>query len=423
MRIAAALLAALLAAACGEEDLKRCAALRRADPVRALAHCNAALENRMIPAEKRAQLLIDRGALHADLKDWQRAITDLTQALALERIAPQSRLVATYQRGAARLQKGDLDGAIADLGDTLKLDPRHADAWANRALARRTKGDLDGAIADAGEALKLEPGHALALAQRDAGVDAFYRRSLTLLTKGDLDHALADVGRAIDLGLKSADAFNTRGWIRLQMNELDAAIEDFSLALALNDRHLLALGNRSRAFSLKKEHARTLADLEAIARLAPDAANYRGIAALDFYLGRYAESAAANSEALRRKPDDRYAALWRYLAQSRLGQAKEARAALIDATKPLPAGAWPAPVVEHYLGRLTELALLAAADDPDTKRRSEQLCEANFYAAMAKLLRKQKAQAMPQLRTAEKDCPRDFVEYDGAVAELKRLGK
>jgi lipoprotein NlpI len=167
------------------------------------------------------------------------------------------------------------------------------------------------------------------------------------------------------------------------------------------------------------DHARTLADLETLGRLAPESRNHRTIGLMHFYLGRYAESAAAMSEALRHAPGEHYAALWRYLAQSRLGQAREARAALTDAAKTLPAK-WPAAAVEHYLGRASEPAVFAAANDPDPKKRADQLCEANFYVAMARILRNQGAQAVPLLQAAEKDCPRDFAEYSGAVVELKR---
>lgn len=162
---------------------------------------------------------------------------------------------------------------------------------------------------------------------------------------------------------------------------------------------------------------RALVDLEAIAAVLPNEANYRSIGLFRYYLGQFPESAAALAQA---KPEDRYAAIWRYLAQMRAGQAKDARSALVEGSKTLTPGKWPAAVVNLYLGKATEPTMFAAAKHADPKTQADQVCEANFYAGALKLARNQQAQALP-LRAAEKGCPRDFVEYQGAVAELGRL--
>ena len=81
----------------------------------------------------------------------------------------------------------------------------------------------------------------------------------------------------IQLNPRLADAWNLRGWVRLRRGEFDAAIGELTRALALDPRHLAALVNRAAAWSAKKEHARTLADLEAIAQLLPANADFREI--------------------------------------------------------------------------------------------------------------------------------------------------
>jgi len=65
--------------------------------------------------------------------------------------------------------------------------------------------------------------------------------------------------------------------------------------------------------------------------------------------------------------------------------------------------------------------VLAAATDPDPRMQRENRCEANFYIAQWHLLRGQQAQALPLLNNAASDCPKHIVEYEGAVAELRRL--
>jgi hypothetical protein len=60
--------------------------------------------------------------------------------------------------------------------------------------------------------------------------------------------------------------------------------------------------------------------------------------------------------------------------------------------------------------------MVAAAIKPD------ELCEAQFYLGQWHLLRHERADSIEALRKAVEMCPKDFNEFAGAVAELKRLG-
>ena len=79
-------------------------------------------------------------------------------------------------RSAVKVDKGDLDGAIADDTKAIELNPNDADAYVNRGIAKRAKGDLDGAIADSTRAIELKPDDA----------DAYVLRSAAKVDKGDL---------------------------------------------------------------------------------------------------------------------------------------------------------------------------------------------------------------------------------------------
>ena len=72
---------------------------------------------------------------------------------------------ACYNRGDARSEKGDLDGALQDYTEAIRLQPDDAAAYYNRGAIRHEKGDLDGALQDYMEAIRLRPDYA----------DAYYR--------------------------------------------------------------------------------------------------------------------------------------------------------------------------------------------------------------------------------------------------------
>ena len=60
-------------------------------------------------------------------------------------------------RGGVWVEKGELDKAIADFDEAIRLDPRSARAYANRGVVWRKKSELDKALADFNEAIRLDP--------------------------------------------------------------------------------------------------------------------------------------------------------------------------------------------------------------------------------------------------------------------------
>ena len=83
--------------------------------------------------------------------------------------------------------------------------------------------------------------------------------------------------------------------------------------------------------------------------------------------------------------------------------------------------AWPAPIVKLFLGELTVEAVRAAADHPDPKTRTGQICEANFYAGEIARLAGTKPEAKRLFTLAAQDCPSTWIELEAATAELKAL--
>jgi tetratricopeptide (TPR) repeat protein len=129
-----------------------------------------------------------------------------------------------YERGEARAEKGDYEGAIADLSKAIEVDPKQARAYAERGWARRQMGDYDGAIADYNRAIELAPQVS----------SAYYdNRGLARLKKGDYGGAIADFTKVIELDPKHASAYVGRGTSRFYMGDHRGAIEDWQKAITL----------------------------------------------------------------------------------------------------------------------------------------------------------------------------------------------
>jgi tetratricopeptide (TPR) repeat protein len=94
-----------------------------------------------------------------------------------------------FVQGYAAQEKGDLDKAIADYTEAIRIDPAYTHAHYNRGLAYCRKGQWDKAIADCTEAIRLDP--------RYAG--SYHLRGHAYRMKGEPDKAQADFAKAKEL--------------------------------------------------------------------------------------------------------------------------------------------------------------------------------------------------------------------------------
>jgi tetratricopeptide (TPR) repeat protein len=145
--------------------------------------------------------------------------TKLLESAGLERY--YSRWVAYNNRAFAYSQTGELDRALADFAEAVRLNPKQADIYVSRAAVWKDKGQYDRAIADFDTAIRLAPKYAAAYSLRGAA----WR------LKGDIERALADQNRGIELNptaslirVERADTFR-------YMGDFDRAIADYDRAL------------------------------------------------------------------------------------------------------------------------------------------------------------------------------------------------
>lgn len=128
------------------------------------------------------------------------------------------------RRGIAYFRNGEIDRAVADYAEAIRLNPGATDAQYNRGRALLEKHAYSLAIQDFNQAIARNPRHALA---RNG-------RAWALFKSGNLPAALEDADQAIAVDSKYAPAYDTRAHIYEALGKREQAVADFRRALALD---------------------------------------------------------------------------------------------------------------------------------------------------------------------------------------------
>jgi tetratricopeptide (TPR) repeat protein len=307
---------------------------------------------------------------------WDQQITNCTNAIRSGKYAGADIAWAYYNRAIAYHRgRRDLDRAMEDYDEAIRLDPSKATYHNNRAIAYRAKGELDLAIADYDHAIRLDPQH--------------------------------------------ASAYHNRANVQFERGELDLAIADYTAAIRVDPKYAIAYRNRGEAYQTRGDLARAIADYGEAIGIAPrNEASFlaRGRAEMD--AGMLPEALADLNRASELEPKDPYAALWLDIANKR----GNLPGRLAQAAKTIDMTAWPAPVIRLYLGQLTPEAVLAAADDANPRMKQQQVCEANYFTGELALQQRKADEAKRLFALVAADCRKSLTVYADATAELKALG-
>jgi tetratricopeptide (TPR) repeat protein len=161
------------------------------------------------------------------------------------------------QRGIARFQKNDLDGAIADFTKVIEMKGKdQAFCYYFRGLAHYRKGNPQQAIDDLSTAIAIKPDPRF-LADRG-----------NLLAKqGELDRAMADLNKALEIAPQYAKAYGDRGLIRLMRGETAEVESDlkkcFELDSTLETQFKAAVSQLKQRTQSRTQHEKP-ADVEII---------------------------------------------------------------------------------------------------------------------------------------------------------------
>ena len=102
-----------------------------------------------------------------------------------------------YERGVAKINKEDFEGAIMELNKAILVEPTHAGAYAKRAFAHAMLLNHESALLDYNKAIEIDPTDA----------QAHSNRAVAKLNLRDKEGACKDWQTAFSLGFEEANDF------------------------------------------------------------------------------------------------------------------------------------------------------------------------------------------------------------------------
>jgi len=160
-------------------------------------------------------------------------------------------------RGDVRLDRGEIDAAIADLERCLALRPGYPGALSNLAKAHYLAGRPERAIELYSQAIAGEPRE----------IEYYNNRGLVYLMSGHAPQAIADLDVVLARDRYNWRALNNRGKALAEVGRYAEAVADLTTAIEARPDDGEAHHNRAVAFYYLRDYERAWADVEAARRL------------------------------------------------------------------------------------------------------------------------------------------------------------
>jgi tetratricopeptide (TPR) repeat protein len=338
------------------------------------------------------------------------ATPEACRAPGADRAANHACALALARHAEGERKAGHNDAALAALARADQFSPQDLRfAMGRAALALKLANKLTPAGIEA--AAKAAPD--------DVGL-AMTHAELAI-AKRDFAAALADVDRVLAKRPDAPLAWEMRATADVAKPDFAAARADVDHALRLDPRSAVTLRLRGILRNNSGDYAGALADYQGAHAMAPRPEDPFVIGSTQFLQRRFGDAAATLAARTPAAPDGTYWRVWRYLALARVDGVERASGALGPGTPPGTGVPWPGPVVDFLHGTIDAPTLLEIARKAQDAHNQSQVCEAHFYMGEDALLR-QRGDAAALFRQAVKECPPNFHEYEGAVAELKAAG-
>lgn len=162
---------------------------------------------------------LGRARLRLVTNDTVGASADIEKALSINKNAVNAYIM---RADIAISRDEDFEAGLRDMDEAIRLQPRLAGLYVNRAYLRYRRDDYYGAMADFDYALTLDPINRAAL----------FNRSMLLAEAGANDKALVDLDRLVELDPGNVRALYNRALINKAKGRYKQALEDINKVMA-----------------------------------------------------------------------------------------------------------------------------------------------------------------------------------------------
>lgn len=169
--------------------------------------------------------------------------------------------IAWDNRGSARNQEGDLEGALADYSMAISIDPSQASLYNNRGATYLESNQFPEAIDDLKRAIELNPGY----------YKAENNLAMAFEKSGQWREAYDVWTRVLELKPDITYLHQTKGEIAFSnLKDYEAAINDYTHAIRYEPMNASLYNNRGAAYHLSGDHIAALNDYRRAVELAPE---------------------------------------------------------------------------------------------------------------------------------------------------------
>jgi len=241
-----------------------------------------------------AQAYYNRGCVNLAMKNYEDALTDIDQAMAI-RIDP-GYLTA---KGYIYLQQGDFPSANETLTLAITDDDENEEAHYYRGCALMAMNRNSSALADFDRAIALKPDYALAYNERGR---------LQFLEK-NFENAKTDFTRAVTFDQTLAVGYNNLGKVLEATGDMEEATEYFTTALKINRDFSEAYINRGKINYRTDKYKEAISDFTKAIEIQPqNAGAFNDLGLAKYMNGDLKGAVESFSEAIGLKAD--YAEAW-----------------------------------------------------------------------------------------------------------------
>jgi tetratricopeptide (TPR) repeat protein len=189
-----------------------------------------------------------RGVAKDEIGDPEGALADYVKCIQLD---PYN-YKAYINKGVLESNRHNYQTALRDFDKSISLKSNYIDTYKNRAQTKYLSGDYKGAIGDFSHYIKFKP----------SDHEAFLSKGLAECFLKNYPEALNDYNKAIELAPDDMKAYSNRGIVKCILKNYSGALMDFNKAIEIDPSYSEAYCNRAKVNFIRGLQKEACADLQ-----------------------------------------------------------------------------------------------------------------------------------------------------------------